>query len=323
MARCIGWSPDERSVPDPLTILYIAGYARTGSTVLDNVLAQAPGVTSVGELRWIWKQGFIDGGFCGCGLPVSGCPFWHQVLSEAFGAAQPCPEDLWKILRRHLRNRPRSLLQLSTSRVAVHPDLRRYIETITRIYRAAASVTGANIVIDSSKTPIEPLGLIALSDLRIRIVHLVRDPRAVAFSMMRAKDAPDRPARGVMGTMTPWQSSARWTFANWTILNRLSARNPEASILCRYEDFVADPEAVLAAISRFAGIGEPPRLKSGRQIETRPVHGPAGNPDRLSRKSVTIRPDERWRSQMSMLERLQATAPAAPLMRRFSYPLSA
>ena len=44
-----GSAPDGAS-----TVLYIGGYGRSGSTVLDRVLGALPDVVSVGEIRSIW-----------------------------------------------------------------------------------------------------------------------------------------------------------------------------------------------------------------------------------------------------------------------------
>src|SRR6266542_1121845 len=44
---------DER----PPTVLFIGGYSRSGSTLLDLLLGQLPGFFSSGELAYIWSHG--------------------------------------------------------------------------------------------------------------------------------------------------------------------------------------------------------------------------------------------------------------------------
>ena len=41
------------------TVLYIGGMGRSGSTLVDRVLGQAPGVCSVGELVFLWERGVL------------------------------------------------------------------------------------------------------------------------------------------------------------------------------------------------------------------------------------------------------------------------
>ena len=69
-----------------LRVVYIGGYTRSGSTLLDRLLGATPGAVSVGELRHLWSMGFIEDRFCGCGEPFSACPFWRRVVGDAFPA---------------------------------------------------------------------------------------------------------------------------------------------------------------------------------------------------------------------------------------------
>ncbi|MGH9058576.1 MAG: hypothetical protein ACRDZY_03535, partial [Acidimicrobiales bacterium] len=70
-------------------VLYIAGWGRSGTTILDSVLAQLHGFCSVGELRWLWDRGLTEGWPCGCGAKVAVCEFWKQAVDLAFGDAMP------------------------------------------------------------------------------------------------------------------------------------------------------------------------------------------------------------------------------------------
>lgn len=306
-----------------LKLVYIAGFARSGSTILDNVVARADDVCSLGELRSLWKQGLMDGGLCGCGEPVSECGFWQAVLGQAFDGSPPAPDAVYELQVRHSRIRPHGLLALERApKGAVADGLREYTDLLLSIYRAAAELTGCATILDSSKTPIEPLALIKLTDLDVRVIHLVRDPRAVAYSISRIKSAPDRPAAGVMRTMNPFTSSAKWLAANATLTHQLRRVAGSRYMLCRYEDFTADPASVVERIRRFADLpaGET-AIGVDREMTMETTHGPGGNPDRLRRRTAVIRPDERWRTAMPAGDRLAAAVPALPLLRRYDYPL--
>src|SRR6476469_754930 len=54
-------------------VLFIAGWGRSGSTLLDRMLGQVPGVFSAGELRDIWDRGVREDRLCGCGQPFHEC----------------------------------------------------------------------------------------------------------------------------------------------------------------------------------------------------------------------------------------------------------
>ena len=41
-------------------VRYIGGWGRSGSTMLDLMLGQAPGIFSAGEIREIWQSGLVE-----------------------------------------------------------------------------------------------------------------------------------------------------------------------------------------------------------------------------------------------------------------------
>jgi hypothetical protein len=60
-------------------LVYIASDARSGSTLLDQLLGGHPAAVSVGELCRL--SDFVRrGDRCTCGEPVHECPFWAPVL---------------------------------------------------------------------------------------------------------------------------------------------------------------------------------------------------------------------------------------------------
>ena len=80
-------APYDGAIDRTPRVLFIGGYARSGSTVLDILLGQSEGFCSVGELRFIWQRGFVEDQRCGCGETFSQCPFWTRVVDVAFGGA--------------------------------------------------------------------------------------------------------------------------------------------------------------------------------------------------------------------------------------------
>ncbi len=68
-----------------LRVLYLGGLGRSGSTLIERLIGQLPGVCPVGELVHLWERGITAGERCGCGEPFRECPFWQQVGKAAFG----------------------------------------------------------------------------------------------------------------------------------------------------------------------------------------------------------------------------------------------
>ncbi len=69
-------------------VLYIAGYERSGSTLLHNVLGQLDGFFAAGELAKIWDRSLIENRRCGCGAPFRECEVWRRILTNGFGGVE-------------------------------------------------------------------------------------------------------------------------------------------------------------------------------------------------------------------------------------------
>ena len=67
-------------------VMYIAGWGRSGTTIVDNILNSYDGVFSTGELFYLWSRGLIEKRKCGCGVPFPRCALWGDILDAAFGA---------------------------------------------------------------------------------------------------------------------------------------------------------------------------------------------------------------------------------------------
>ena len=71
----------------PVPVAFIAGAGWSGSTLLEQALAQIDGCFSVGELYWLWRP-YWSSMECECGRDFSACEFWREVLDDAYGTEQ-------------------------------------------------------------------------------------------------------------------------------------------------------------------------------------------------------------------------------------------
>jgi hypothetical protein len=294
-------------------VIYIIGSGRNGSTLLSQLLGQVPGCCAVGEIRSIWTR-LIDGNYCGCGRPFTQCPFWSRVVERAFGDEPGFePSEV-----RTMANELDRIRRLPTVMRSIGPDdLVRLRKLVSRLYDAVAAESGCNVIVDSSKTYGHLAILQGIPGLEITPVHLVRDPRGVAYSWARKKARPDHHREGAyMRRYSPARTAVAW------YLNLLADVVPSSKPLAvRYEDLVSEPRRVLESILDAAG--EPTHesfaFLDGHTAELKPVHSVAGNPSRMTTGPIEIALDEEWRRSMKTSQRLTVTCLSAPLLVRYGY----
>jgi hypothetical protein len=282
-------------------VLFVAGSGRSGSTLVTNVLGQADGVFAAGELRYLWRRGAVEDRPCGCGLSFSECPVWTRVMKEV----DADPPAVAAALRRRLRIR-RLPAMLWRRRVDAHPG-------VAALYAAL----GDDLVVDSSKLP--PYGLLVdgLPGVELRVLHLVRDPRAAAFSWRRRRGL-DGPGDDRLMSRPP-VAKAALLWLVWNATAALLWRRSGRYLRVRYEDFVADPAGVTRQIADFAGVSGV--AFEGSTVHMAPTHAVAGNPSRHRTGDVPVVADDEWVRGLSRPAFALVTAVTAPLLWRWRYPL--
>jgi hypothetical protein len=306
----------------PVRVLFIGGLGRSGSTLLDRMLGQLDGVWSVGELVHIWQRGLKENNLCGCGRRFRDCHFWRRVGEEAFGGWDAVDVDEVLALKQAVdRNRCVPLMCLPALWPPYRARLRRYLDLLDRLYRAVRQVAGAPLLVDASKHASHAFLLRGMPGLDVRLVHLVRDSRGVAFSwgkLMRRLEVVD--AEALMATTTPLRMSARYLAYN--SLFHLLRRIGVPTLLLRYESLVRRPAAelhrVLGHAGRPAADGELGFVGDG-WVELGTSHALAGNPMRFERGRVPLKLDEEWRGKMRRRHRLLTAGSTWPLLLRYGY----
>ena len=305
-----------------VTVLYLGGLGRSGSTLLDRVLGEVPGFCPVGELVFLWRRGLIDGERCGCGEPFGECAFWSRVGKEAFDGWDSIDAREMEAVRRRVdRNRfiPWMLVPGAAPR-AWRESLTRYADALGRLYRGVATASGASVVVDSSKHASTATLLRRVPGVDLRIAHLVRDPRGVAHSWSRVVERPEATDGGEMARLGPARVAARWWSTNLLFELLRASGGGRPSMRLRYEDVVRDPERQLSRLVRLAGRADAgPGTLRGHRVGLGTHHTVSGNPLRFHSGPLEIRPDDRWRHDMSRRDRWTITALTAPLWPVYGY----
>lgn len=309
-------------------VLFLGGLGRSGTTLIERVLGELPGVAAAGEVVHLWRWGILDDERCGCGAAFSGCGFWQAVGREAFGPVgwnAPMARRVLALRARVDRGRHLPTLALPATRHPRRDELADYTAAYRDVYDAIGVVSGADVVIDSSKHASLAYCLRHDADVDVRLVQVVRDSRGVAYSWTKEIARPEASdERTHMSRYTPARSALKWNADNAALaaLGRLGTPR----MLLRYEDFLTDPRAAVVEVAEFADVHLPPGALDylhDDHVELGAAHTVAGNPMRFRTGRLDLRRDDAWRERLPAGQRRVISSLTAVQMRRYGYRLRA
>ena len=302
-------------------VLYIGGFGRSGSTLVERILGQLPGFCSAGEIVFLWQRGLIEGQLCGCGTPVPECDFWSRVGKTAFGGWDEIDaHEMVALQHRVDRNRYIPAMVAPRLRPAAQADLDRYTQALSKLYRAIGEVAGARVVIDASKHASTAFLLRRVPGIDLRVVHLVRDSRGVAYSWTKEVRKPEVTGDDAfMPVYSPSSSGRQWVAYN-LLFDALGV--VDDTMVLRYEALMAQPRQGLERI--LAHAGEPVTADAfsflgDGFVELGCDHTVAGNPMRFHQGRLDLRLDQAWTTKLPARDRKVVTAITWPLQVRYGY----
>lgn len=310
----------DKSLRETMTkVVYIAGWVRSGSTLLGNILGSYPSSCHLGEVTHLFTPAHPTNNLCGCGLVFEECPVWGRALHESGLADNLQNANHLRLLTARLRHTPGLVYEWKR-----REQRSLYSDLLSRLYPAVSTSAGAEFIIDSSKSPGEAMAAATAIDCNTKIIHLVRDPRGCAYSTsQRAKQHhPNLSTR--TRTLSPQESSIRWLQSNGLVELVRAAIPRNQSAIVRYEDLMANPVEVVGSLAKWIGLDSDASPFTGPStVELKENHTAMGNPNRFSAHNVSLNLDEEWRQRMSNRHYWSATFPALPLLRRYNYDFEA
>jgi hypothetical protein len=304
-------------------VLFLGGLGRSGTTLVERMLGELPGVVALGEVVHLWQRDLRDGERCGCGEAFRACGFWHAVGEIAFGGWDHVDVD--RVLRLQAAvERTRFVPRLARHRLAPHhrDQVTEYAEYYRRVYAAAARVTGATVVVDSSKHSALAYCLRWARDVDLRVVHLVRDARGVAYSWTKRVTRPEADGAAEMTRYSPGRTAWLWNAHNAAFA--LLRRRGVPVTRMRYEQVVADPVGAVRRLGGFAGLDLAAAeldFLGADHVAVGAGHSAAGNPMRFAVGRVPLHADDAWRRAFVPRQRRLVGAICAPLLLSYGYPL--
>jgi hypothetical protein len=179
------------------------------------------------------------------------------------------------------------------------------------------------VVVDSSKHSALAHVLRLADDVELRVVHVVRDARGVAYSWTKTVARPETDGTDEMTRYSPVRSAVLRNAHNAAF--GLLARRGVPVRRIRYEQFLADPRAGVRDLAAFAGIEITERdlefLGEGH-ADLSVGHSAAGNPMRFTVGRVLLRRDDAWTVALPPAQRRLVGAVCAPMLRAYGYRLN-
>lgn len=299
--------------------VYILGASHSGSTLLAMLLNAHPDITTIGEMS-PGRMGDADTYRCSCGQLIRECHFWARISErmrgahpdfrlDDFGTRFELPSS--PIVNRllHFEHRGVALEWLRDAALRLSPRWQKARgEIAARCYALVSAVlaeSGARIFVDSSKLAHRLKFLLQIPEFDIRVIHLVRDGRAVALTYMKQDEFADsrepalrRGGRGmkaeaVAEALSMTRAAQEWRRCLQAAEHVLARLDKSRWIQVRYEELCSDPESTLRRIHGFLGTDYTRATRCFRDAENHVI----GNGMRLDTDSEVI-VDERWREEL-------------------------
>lgn len=299
-------------------LAYLLAASHSGSTLLAMLLGAQPGACTAGELK-ATSLGDPEQYRCSCRKRILDCYFWKQVGATMASRGYPgfditaAGTSIFETESPYVRRllaplyRGGALETIRDLALSFSPAWRaRLADSNDRnlaLIESLLEVTGAGVVIDSSKVALRLKYLLKIPNLDVRVIRVIRDGRAVSLTYMddwNFADSADPALRG--GGSGKLRPSVRETMAEaaneWKRSNEssdaLTARLPASQwTVVRYEDLCTDPAAILKRLATFLDL-DPQQTCLDFRAQ---AHHVIGNGMRMDTTSE-IRLDERWKEAL-------------------------
>lgn len=258
------------------SIILIVGDGRSGSSLLEAQLSRAFGLAALGEARWFFERGLRDDDLCSCGERFSSCGFWSSIR-ESLRLGTHGESEVTSLAEKLDLGSQKKFLKNMCLRFWREGDMEKLIAAAQSIWVYAENETKFGLI-DSSKSVPYFFLLCYHASLfdRVRVVHIVRDPRSVAASRQRPRTRVESndSVKRQMPLVGPVKSSFMWLLAN--VSAELFCCFVKTATRVRYEDFVDDCDGSISRISSSLD------LRMTNEHENNDLyHSMSGNPSRF------------------------------------------
>ena len=302
-------------MPFHITYLYVACRGHSGSTLLAKMLGCFPQILNVGEIKHFDRY-FDQAKKCGSGELLPDCSLWKGVVEKLqpnyVGSMQNTfPTDGVRkgkitnfIYHLSLLFWPGLVKWWAKWPGSIAAENKRSIENHWSLIQTATRLSNRSIILDKSMScsRFMELAIFKPPNVKLHLIHLVRDGRANMFSYMRRyNDTPEQAIRGWAGVN---QNIERCKHFFWK----------GNTTLIKYEELSSAPEATCQKLMRKAGLNSLGSIDIERSYD----HSIGGNEDRFTGYK-TIRLDQKWEQGLNRKSMKKFAQIGSTLNRKYGY----
>jgi len=311
-----------------IDLIYIASIGRSGSTLLESMLGAHSHIQTMGELH-IWPHEIEGAGVrpCSCGRYVEECPFWSEMRRRVDPLQQPTPR-LHFFREKHNAGRTLRPSRLRGLRTGYTPDAREreaiatYGRNNEAIFRAFLDLMNEQLgespdwIVDASKDPYRLLWLIHSGRFNIRVVHLVKNPKAFIYSVTKHLIGNGEGFNLHKRLYYTAHQSVAWNIQN-VLFSKIAANHlsPAEYMMINYETLASDPHQTFEQVCAFIGCGYEEEAVENFRLGS--LHTIAGNPMRYEKRGIVL--DEKWKTLLPPSSKTLANVLTAVNKSRYGY----
>jgi hypothetical protein len=250
---------------EPISLAATLAAPYSGATLFAILLARHPEIASDGEIFPWGNEGTV---VCSCGQAQIDCPYYRQAAGHMLEPGGRSWDRRW--FAPHPRYSRFTFLDRAVGRLwgcsalyaaqqylrsMVRPwreHDRAFVDAQLRFMENSLRLRGAQVYVDGSKSIRRALLFAASGQVRLKVIHLVRDGRAFCFSYLKNNKLP----------RNRLAAAARAWLGSIQSVDRFRARMPGVPVLnVRYEDLCRDLPATLHRLCQFLGLSYEPGLE--------------------------------------------------------------
>ncbi|MDY6991469.1 MAG: sulfotransferase [Pseudomonadota bacterium] len=294
-----------------INILFIASPGRSGSTLMERVLNEFSETSAIGELGR--RKELTKKNICLCGNRFETCPQWQKIINDP--KFKEINQEYLSLSKKYMDT---SFFIKLLLRSKIDKEFQIYLQNLELLYHIIYKNRESNIIVDSTTHPIYGYYLSLIPSINVQIIHLIRDPRGVVYSMSKVKFNKNNIAWSP--SISPIKSAFMWLKRNFFI--EFFLRKKKRKFLrINYEDFVTQPKVVFEKISNNFKLDLKQLNIQNNKIRLKQAHLCGGNIDGFKKgdEEISLKLDDRWKREMKLKHIVLTTLITLPLLIFYRY----